>query len=403
MARRLFLTASLALAACDNPPSKTYGPVVEGGADGASAADAGDASAPPEAGTDAGDGGGCAGLTALLAGGGSSLVGASRAGSGAFKVDVLTGGAADRLAVVAFGAGFLGALRAPNDAIQSTVFAASWADPAVVASAVTRDAPALAVSGNAAHLVYQAKSADAMVDYKYFHGTFTSGSWDAANDPVGGSGPSQSYGPRGPAAAVASMQLVVAQAGDDSKLYDQTLAGTWQAAVQHAGATIQKTIPPAMIAMTGGSAELLAVYARDADYKIMSTARSSGTWSTPALVDANAFLSGSTNEPVALAPLAGGKAVMVYRGTDSKAYFSRFDPAQSPAWTAPAPLVSGTNPAVASLPSVATGVCGADAVAAYVETGVGAKVVTLAGSAWSAPDAVPQTSAAQFVGVATRP
>lgn len=381
---------------------KTYGPTYDAMPDAVLGPDTG-----PDVATDSGmDAGACSGITALLAGSTSSLVGASRVGASALKVDVLSGNAGDRIAIAAFGAGFVGVVRAANDAVQSTTFATSWADPVVVASAVARDAPALAVLGvqSAVHLVYQAKSSDVNVDYKFFHGTFMGGNWDAANDPVGGSGPSQSYGPRAPAAAASGTQLMIVQGGDNSVLYDQVWTGTWQMASAHG--PIQKTIPPTILALEGGTDDVLVVYPRNGDYKIMSTAHSVSAdagsgWSTAILVDANAFLSGATNEPVSLAPLGNGRAVMVFRGTDSKPYFCLYDPMQGSPWTPPAALVSAANPNVDSLPSVARGVCGADAIAAFVESGAGVKLTSLGGTTWSAPELVPQSSAAKYVAIAT--
>ena len=398
-----FASLLFLLAACDGGPPKTYGPVYDAKADGPVGQEAGsDSGAPADSGADgsSGDAGSCASITGVLAGSASSLVGAARTGGGAFLVQTLSGTLGDRPAIAPLGSGFLAALRAGNDALQGSAFTASWVDPAAIGSAVARDTPSLAVIGSAGHLAYQAKGA-MNVDYKYFHGTFSGGMWDGANDPVGGM-MAQSFGPRGPSVAATGGKLVLVQAGDDSLLYDQTWSGTWGAASQHASASIQKTIPPTIAALEGGTEDLLVVYARNADYKIMSTARTGATWSAPALVDANAFLSGSTNEPVALAPIGGGKAVMVYRGTDSKPYFSVYDPSKMPVWTAPAAVVSGTNPLVESLPYVAPGVCGADAVIAYAETGAGAKVASLVGGAFGAPEAIAMTSGVKYVGVATR-
>lgn len=390
MSRKLYF---LLLLACDNAPMKVYGPTYDATSDSPANVDAAMDVVQMESSSDAGS---CSALTTLLAGSTSFLIGASRTGSSAFKIDMLSGTTSDRPAIVPFGNGFVGVLRAANDAVQSTTFATSWADPAVVAQSTTRDTPALAVVQNAVHLIYQDKN------FKFVHGTFASGMWNAANDPVGGNGNNQSFGPRAPSAAGAGMQLVIAQGGDDSVLYDQIWTGTWQAAASHM-APIQKTIPPTLLALQGGAQDLLIVYPRNTDYKIMATARANNTWTTPVLVDANAFLSGSTNEPVALAAIGGGRAVMVFRGTDSKPYFSLYDPKQGNPWTAPAALVSGTNPNVDSLPSIATGVCGADAVAAYVESGAGVKVTALTGSTWSAPEPVPQSSGAKFVAIATKP
>jgi hypothetical protein len=397
----LFPALALVLAACDSSP-QTYGPVYDAKADSPPSGDGGpsdgggDGTVPKDGSDDAGT---CPSITGVIAGSTAGLFGAARTGGGAFMVQTLSGTLSDRPAIVPLGTGFIAALRTSTDAVQGTAFSASWVDPVAIGAAVTRDAPVLAAIGAAAHLAYQNKGGNA--DYKYFHGQFSGSAWDGANDPVGGM-VNQSFGPRAPSAAGAGGKLVLVQAGDDSLLYDQTWSGTWAAASQHASAAIQKTIPPTITALDGGNEDLLVVYARNADYKIMSTARSNAVWSTPLLVDTNAFLSGSTNEPVALAPIGAGKAVMVYRGTDSKPYFSVYDPSKMPVWTAPAPVVGGTNPMVESLPSVAPGVCGADAIVAYAEVGGGVKVASMSGGAFGAPDAVPQTNGAKFVAVATR-
>lgn len=390
------------LLSCDGGPPKIYGPAYDAKADGPVASDAGpldaggDGTLPADGGD---DGGACSAPTVLLAGSTGGLVGAARTGTGAFLAQALSGSLADRPAIVPLGTGFVAALRTAGDAVQATAFSASWVDPIAIGSAIARDAPALAAVGAVGHLAYQAKGGN--VDYKYFHGQFSNGAWDAANDPVGGA-MTQSFGPRAPSAAAAGGSLVLVQAGDDSLLYDQTWSGSWAAASQHANAAIQKTIPPAVVALEGGGEELLVVYARNADYKIMSLARAGNVWTTPVLVDANAFLSGATNEPVALAALAGGKALMVYRGTDSKPYFSVYDPGKVPMWTVPAPVIGGTNPSVESRPSVATGVCGADAVVAYAETAASVKVALFSGGGFGSPEAVPQTSGATYVAIATR-
>jgi hypothetical protein len=327
--------------------------------------------------------------TVLVGGSASSAFGASRTGTGAFALQTLSGTVKGRVALAPVGGGFLAVVRAQSDALQYTSFTASWADPASIASVTARDAPALAALGATGHAVYQAS------DFKFYRAGFTGSTWSPTAEVVGNP---QSFGPNAPSAAVSGQELVIALAGSDGNLYVQSLTGSaWAGAVQVAGGALQNTIAPTIVALTGGSADLMIVYARVSDYKIMSTVRSGGTWSTPALLETNAF----TNEPVALAGLPGGKAVLVYRGSDMKPYFSAYAPQAMPPWTAPAPLVASANPVVLSVPSVAPGTCGADAVAAWAEAG-GVRVSSLTGTAWGAPEAVNGTAGASDVAVGTR-
>ncbi len=400
-----FAAAAVTLLACGDDTPQTYGPTYgkDSGQDGTvgdggptsdvavdAPADGALLDAPPDAPA-------CGSTTVILGGNGSSLFGGGGGGSAALVTATLPGSVADRIAVAPYGTGFVAALRATGGALESTVFTTSWADPAPIAARTARDAPALASIGAVVHLVYQSNDADAGVDYKYFHGQYASDAWDSADDPVGGGGNSQSYGPRAPGAAAVGTDLVIAQAGDNSVLYDQTWSSTWQAAHGQNAAAIQKDIPPTIVALTGGSADLMIAYMRDGDYKIMSVTRSGGTWSAPVLVNTTAY----ANDPVAVAPMAGGKAILVFRGTDMKPYFSLYD--GQGAWSAPAAVVAQSSPTVASTPSVATGVCGDDAVIAYAANGGGVELVHLQGGAPLPPVQVSGTTGAQFVAVATRP
>ena len=64
------------------------------------------------------------------------------------------------------------------------------------ASATEYGTPGLAALGSNAELVYEG------TNNKYYHGVYSGSAWGAANDPVGGSGSMQDYGPTLPAAAV---------------------------------------------------------------------------------------------------------------------------------------------------------------------------------------------------------
>ena len=383
-------------AACSSDP-KIYGPSYDGGAD----ADASDAAQDKDVVTTdvvttdvASDAPSCTSQIAFIGGNGTSAFGAGGP-PGNIASATIPGTLLDcpkPVSIARFKSGLLAAIAQADGTLVSSPYTTSWADPAPVASAKTIDSPALTAMSQTAHLVYQA------ADYKYYHAQYTQSAWDSATDPVGGSGSSQSFGARAPGAASAGSDLVIVQGGSDSYLYDQTWNVSWQAAHKQGSAGVQNTISPAIIALTGGASDLLAAYMRNADYKVMAVARTAGTWtSSPMQIDVNAY----SNDPAVLAPLPNGKALLVFRGSDQKPYFSTWD--GSTTWTAPAPVVTNANPIVLSVPSVAPGVCGADAIVAWAESGGGVKWATFSGGTFSSPQSLAGTSGAKFVAVATLP
>jgi len=346
-----------------------------------------------------GDGSTCSSVLALLGGSGATLFGAGGPATSTLSATTIVGtladcgndfGCANPAAIIPFGGGFLAALATNAGTLESATFQTSWSSPAAIAAAATIDGPWLTAVGTTGHLLYQG------TDYKFYHGQYTS-TWDSASDPVGGAGPNQSYGVRGPVVATASGDLVSLQAGSNSYLYDQTWSGSWQAAVEQGGAAIQDTLPPTIIALTGGTSELLAAYLRNGDYKVMAVARTGGTWNaSPTLVDPNAF----SNDPVVLAPLPNGGALLVFRGSDQTPYFSTWDGVST--WTTAAPIVPTNNPVIAALPSAAAGVCGTEAFVAFA-TSSGVEIAAFAGGVFAAPVVVTGTTGAKFVTISTTP
>jgi hypothetical protein len=197
--------------------------------------------------------------------------------------------------------------------------------------------------------------------------------------------------------------LVIAYGGQNGFLYDETWSnGSWAPDNQHATAQVG-LLSPAIVGLSGalseagsGAADTLVVYA-DPDGTLYSTSRSGGTWSAPALINANAF----TNAAPSLAPLAAGRAIMAYLGTNQLPYFSTYDPSAVPLWTTPAPIGS-TSPTLASPPSVAPGVCGDDALAVLAEAN-GIAAVRYVGGAWLPPTMLGGTAGMTFASVATQP
>lgn len=249
--------------------------------------------------------------------------------------------------------------------------------------------PALAAIGKTLHSVYLGTNND------FYHGTYTKTGWDCEDDPLTFGG-SPSFGPSAPAAASVGSSLVAAFDGSDTQVYTQSwTSGTWAAAEPISGTTVGTT-PPSLMALTGGSSDLLLVYANAADDKLYWTARSSGTWSLPALTNMNAY----SLQPVSIAPLAAGGAVLTFLGTDDNPYAMTFDPTASTPWTSPVAILTGGQP-LPSAPTVAAGVCGTDAVAAIVQP-AGIELVTLSSGTWSSPTLVGGTASMGFVTIATR-
>ncbi len=353
---------------------------------------------PNEADSDAGVDDGmdaCGGSVAVVGGAvaGASTIAfaATRGRAGSWAVSSLPSNVASPPALVAFGGGFVAAFVDAEGALEFTTFTWSWGSPAAVAGRTATGAPSLAAVGTSLHLIYQG------VDSKYRHGTYTEGpGWDTADDPVG-SASAQGFGPSAPAATSIASTLVIAYGGQNGSLYDETWDGGWQPDSRHSAAAVG-TLPPAIVALRAGASDSLIVYP-DAGGTLHSTARAvnGGTWSAPALVDNSAF----TDASVSLVALAGGRAMMVYEGTNELAYFSIYDPSANPIWTTPA-AVGNNSAKMASPPSVAAGVCGDDAVAVLVQA-AGVAVIRYAGGQWLQPTVLGGTAGMTFASVASQP
>lgn len=360
-----------------------------------------DGSVVPGDGGNPGDGSvtGCtSGAVAVVGGGPSGSFAAYAAGGDALTAQSLTSPIAALPSIVSFGGSFTAVVHvAGSNQLASTSYAAgSWSALAPIAGTLVREDPALAVAGTTLHLVYQASDDAGAAADKYFHGTYST-SW-TAGDPIG-SGADQSFGAHMMGAAGLSSELVTDQVGSDNNVYARSFTSSWQSSVQMADGGVGSNdallgTSARVVALTGGSAELLAVFTRSGDYKLMSIARTSGTWAAaPTLSNTNAY----TTEPFQLAALAGGKAIVAWRGGDSHGYVSMYD---GTSWSNPT-AVAAFN--IESAPAVSVGNCGSVAMAAYAKSGGGVEVVRYDGSAWGTPAAVGGTTGAKLVGLATAP
>ncbi|MFT3775423.1 MAG: hypothetical protein QM820_59510 [Minicystis sp.] len=282
---------------------------------------------------------------------------------------------------------------AASEQVYSTTWSlGTWSAAAAISATMvfTRAAPSISAGSGTAQLAFHG------TNFKHYYAAFSGGTWSPLAEQVGGT--NQSFGP---------MPAAIAALGDDAALvfFDGTsganqptaqdcTGGTWQTKALM-GSDASATSMPSVVAMTGGTADLMAIYARG-DGTIVYQTRTGGAWSA-ALPIGNA--STSTAERPALAALPGGQAVMAFRGTDNNLYYAKYD---GTAWAGPTAF--GTpNVAISATPVLARGIGGAMAEIAFVKTSDGrAHHARLMGNAWSTPAPV-GTQAATHVAIASWP
>jgi hypothetical protein len=348
----------------------------------------------------------CGSTVAVLAGGSSSLSGAVAVGKGAFTVQSISGASATLTpAVVSTGSGFEALVAMSGDAgggypLFGLGYAGStWSSPASLGSSASAiDAPAVALLGSDVEGAYLDPA------HFYFHAEWAGTSWNAGTDQVTPSGGRQSFGPVRASAAASATELVIAYEGNNEDLYAQswTSAGGWQTAVQIGTSTLATNTPPAIVALTsGGTDDFLVVYDAPAapvsEQHIYYAVRTASTkaWSTPAMISAAIY---SPAAP-ALAAMSGGRALLGWEGGNALAYTAEYDPTPTPAWTTAVEIGSAT---VTAPPSLATGICGGDAVAALISGGA-VSVAQYASGAWQAPAGIAGITSAQVAAIATSP
>jgi hypothetical protein len=425
--RRCFFAFSVLLLACSSSSKddQTNGPVFDASGDMAmdEPPDASPDAPPPDASNEAGhkdaghdasdakseggpvadgasEGGTCKGTLALAGGTASGAFGATSVDGAAWTFTSLTSSATTNPALVPFGGGFVAVFTAATTKyLQYSAYASStWSTAAnatgssCVGPAAALGAPGLAAIGTTLHTVYLG------TDNKFYHGSYTSSAWDCESDPLTPSGGTQSFGPSPPAAASVGSTLTAVFDGSNNDLYSQSwTASAWAATQQVTGASVG-TIPPTVITVNGVTSDLLLVYIDEGDNVLYWAISTAGTWSAPAVTNAAAI----STSPVSMAETSSGSVVLVFEGTDNNPYFMTIDPtAASPVWSTPATLVTG-NEALTTPPTVAPGICGADAVAEIVQS-TGVEVFTLASGAWSTPTLLSAAGSPGYATIASSP
>jgi hypothetical protein len=234
--------------------------------------------------------------------------------------------------------------------------------------------PSVAGSSIRAHAAFQG------TDMSFYYAELFNNTWSPTDEPIT-AGNIHSSGPVPPAIATLADTPIIAFVGMDGNIYDQTRNnGAWQPANGHGVIGTAASITPAIVALTQG-AELLVVYTNSSALGLMYTIRSAGTWSAPAAITNN-----FSGDPLALAPLAAGGAVLSYKGTDGHLYTTLLSATAPFSWSAPAKGVLGADPALVSPPAVATGATGAQAELLYLVSSTYVLCTArMNGGAWGGP------------------
>jgi hypothetical protein len=204
-------------------------------------------------------------------------------------------------------------------------------------------------------------------------------------------------GKSAPAAAAIGSAMTLLFTGDDGTLDREQYSGSWSF-TKFTNATAYPSTP-AIVALDnpGGMRDALLAYA-GSDLLIHVAARVSSNhqWNAPILFDTAA-----SSTDLALQALPGGKAMLVYRDASNKAFYSVW--AEATGFGPPLPLVSGTNPELASVPSMARGTCGSDVTIAYAQKDGLVKILRYAAGTMSGPFDVGGITKATWVGVGEMP
>jgi hypothetical protein len=312
----------------------------------------------------------------VLAGSPTGMLAGELDVGGTWKTTTLSGATsfAPALTMTSTGAG-VGVFCSSTGGLLTTTLWTSgvgWQIPSAISSgAIARAQPSIdATGGTTAHTTYQDGS------YQFWYAAYSAGGWSAPQA-IASSG-SQSYGPVPAAIAARGADATVAFIDGQSPSVNYAaqqdlVGGTWRARADLVGPE-SITIEPSLIALNVGP-ELMIVFAQQ-NGQILFATRTGGFWGAPA-----AITSALTGNPVGLASLPNGGAILAFRGTDTNLYWSIY---ASGSWSTVAPFQTA-NLSITGSPAVTHGVSGDVAEIAFVDNGGHAKASSLSGGVWHAP------------------
>jgi hypothetical protein len=186
-------------------------------------------------------------------------------------------------------------------------------------------------------------------------------------------------------------------------LYRQEWHGTsWLSSGIKSTAVLAAAMRPTLFTMNSGEFDLVSAYvAQSSELQAATrTAKDHGSiWSSPGLVTSSPHALDGANG----VGLANGRAMLVFRDSEKKAWFTVFDPSKDPKWSTARALVIDGDPALASTPQLVQDTCGAEATLVYVEEGGRVGLLRYADDAWSEPFVIPKLSKLTYATVVAAP
>lgn len=230
-------------------------------------------------------------------------------------------------------------------------------------------APAIAGGSATVHVVYQAAT-----DMAFYYALGSNGSWLPKQEAIAGTS-----GPVPPTVGVLADEPIALFVGADGDLHDVTRAnGAWGSVHALGVPGTVASVTPAIAALESGP-ELVVVYNTSAGGLRFAT-RSGGTWSA-----AQDIAGATSNDPVSIAPIPGGGAVLAWKGVDAHLYTALLASGANPSFSAPVVGAGGANPTLQVAPNLARGAMGADAELVYLDTSFTFSQARLNAGTWSAP------------------
>jgi hypothetical protein len=297
-------------------------------------------------------------------------------------------------AIVTVGSSLVASYEGAYSAVLFTKLSGgTWSAPFSVGSAQTAGPPAAVTFGGGVRLVYLGQ------DGSYHMGTYGSTGWDDATAVAEPTGGITIPGKSSPAAAAISTSVIMTMAGNDGSLGRTTFSSSsWSALGKFTNANAYESQPSMVALDSGGAKDLLMVYT-GSDFLLHYVSRDSAThtWGTPGLVDSAASTAGARDSETSMVTMPGGKAMLLWRGTNNAGYYSIWDPSTG-TFGSPKELVSG-SPELNSAPVGTRGACGSDVTVAYAKKAGGVELVRYSGGNFSDPFVVGGITKATYVGV----
>jgi hypothetical protein len=341
----------------------------------------------------------CAGKLGLIAGDGSDSYTyvLSYKGGGDFDAQKGHPGMRSNAEIVSVGSSLVATYAGTFSSILFTKLSGgAWSVPYAPFNQAATSAPALVAFNGGARAFFLGD------DSKFHMATFGNSGWDdgTALGESATSGSGSIPGKSAPAAAAISTSITVAFTGNDGTLARETYSSSSFSGVSKFPSV--STLPganPTVVALDAGAAKDYVMVYTGGDGVLRFTQRdsSSHSWNASTLVDAGALTSSSSDE-TSLVAMDGGKAMLVYRGIDNKAYYSVYD--TTGGFSAPKPI--GT-PELAGAPAATRGHCGSDVSIAYAKADGPVEIMRFVSGAWTGPFPVGGITKATFVGIGEMP